>query len=320
MTYAFAVLISRNQEQSQTKNVILSGFLIILTIMIIGSNETSMFILYLVFSFVIMINLIIKKRFDTFLFILLIVATIGSLIVILAPGNQIRTQRIVQEHLYPTNPDYIHNVIHASILSIKTTFRKIIYWLRNLPLIVLFAILYMPVGQKNEYRIFSIHPLISFVIMITLIVASYFPSYWATNYIEARVENISYFIFLLLFFLNIQVINNWLIYRNLVSIRRLPKYIIVIICSLTILWILPFNTIRIAYDDLFSERAYLYNRQLERRYKILDSRNDASCTVRKLDYHPVTIFHGDITSDEKHWINTCTANYFKKKAIRINGN
>lgn len=95
---------------------------------------------------------------------------------------------------------------------------------------------------------------------------------------------------------------------------------ILLIASLTVLFVLPFitdefkNNLQIVYTDIFKGKAKEYKRQFIDRDTYLKkyalSKSDLPCKVSKIKNRPETLLFNDIQEDPNHFINKSIALYY----------
>jgi len=286
-------------ETNEKKYLIISIFFAFL---VIGSNETSMLLINFLIGTIFIFKFVQQKKINYSLLILLIFILIFSIIVIKSPGNTIRASS------YP-NKNQIFYAIYKSILAVKSYLG---IWL---PFIIVFTFIFFDYFGKTinikTSKIFSINPIIVFLVIFSIPFIGFFTGYWSVGRTPPfRTINVIYFYFLIgfiyltfvLFFRLKQNENNFITYSKWV------KY------SLFIMIFIQLgkeNNIRVAYSDLLSGQAYNYDLELRNRYENIQKSKNDILYVPKLTYKPITIFCGDITNDSKDWRNQCYDSYYK---------
>ena len=231
---------------------------------------------------------------------------------IAAPGNAIRSS------LLPNR----YNLSLSISSSFKSAFSYAFDWLRHPP-IFLFTILYIPVGtkishtQKSANPFSNIHPLLSLFLFTSLMIAVSFPYWWSTGNesLPGRVVNVIYLLFLIGWFLTLQICIQFLRTRYNVQFGKLPNYVSLAITIFIAISLMNGN-IKTAYENLLDGRAYRYNKELNKRYETIQHCEVDICDVTALESRPI-IFFDDIAEDEKDWRNKCYSQYFHKKAVRL---
>jgi len=284
----------------------------------VGSNETVMMMIFIVLFFVLLLYYYNKQLYqtkifekDVFLLILFFLAIVFSLIVVFAPGNTIRSS-------------YFPNKHHLS--SFKQSFLITIKYLYNwIPVAIMlsFLIVYIIQAKSMEIKrkIFRIHPLLAFLLVLVIVYSGFFPSFWSMGSPPPlRTINVIFFFFLvgwLYFTLSLK----YFISDNHVFNKPSFVYFFVLIFLSTMIFN-PQNNIRKLYSDWLSGRAHKYDKSLRLRYKKIKKFQEGkklndTLIVPALNNIPKSIFFNDITNDVKNWKNASYAHYWKIKAIKI---
>jgi hypothetical protein len=286
-------------ETNERKYLILS---IIFAFLVIGSNEASMLLISFLIGVIFIFKSIQQKKINFSILILLIFVVIFSAIVINSPGNTIRAS-------YYPNKNQIFYAIYKSILAVKSYLG---IWL---PFIIVFTFIFFDYFNKKieikTSKIFSINPIIVFLIVFSIPFIGFFTGYWSVGRIPPfRTINIIYFYFLigLIYFAFIVFFKLKQNENDFITYSKWVKYLLFIIIFIQLG---QENNIRTAYSDLISGKAYNYDLELRNRYKNIQNSTNEILYVPKLTYTPNTIFCGDITNDSKDWRNQCYDSYFK---------
>lgn len=290
-------------ESNSMRYLLISLFLAVL---IIGSNETSMFIIDYLLVVIFIFKYIQQKKVNYSLLTVLIFAVIFSLIVIKAPGNALRAKEFENNHQIP-------------ITIVKTILLAILYSLKWLPIILISATIYYKhfnTNVKNEsIKIFDLNPMYVFIIICFIPLVGFLPGIWSMGYRPPpRTINVIYFYFLFgmiylafVAFFKIKKINE--IYSNF------SKWNSCLLLSIVAGFIGIDNNIKTVYSDLISGSAYGYNIELKNRYRLIQDNKKDTCYVPKLINKPTTIFFEDITTEPDDWKNGSYSSYFKKEVI-----
>lgn len=289
----------------QNKNIhviIVSLFLFIL----IGFNEIHM-ISSLILSFVIFL---IDKRQQfnnkNFVIYLLIITVLFCVLEVFAPGNSKRGSHAVAQN---------HRFFHSLFSSILQTSRFFLEWLSSTPLLLL-SVLYYYLNEKlsKTHKLFSnsfyLSPLVSSFLLLFIIFFCSFLPYWATGILgQHRTLNIAYFMFIILWFINLTVCYNY--FRNKIGLIKELSFS----ANLTILFLVWSSLVftKNGFDimiDITSGKAIQYNNDMIKRYSLLDSPRD-TIYFKPITNPPKTLFVLDITHDPNYWLNTGYNKYFK---------
>jgi len=331
--YFFALLLRIYRTEEFYKRLLLVFACSCFLIAAIGSNETTMLILLVALGSIFACRFLLARKIDAVLALLLGVAIIASCAVIFAPGNTARATHTVH------HPDLIKAIMVAAFGS----FSMMAQWV-GAPLVLL-TMMFIPVGLqisnhfKKSENYFAIHPLVSAGILLIVTFATFFPAAWARgNLGPPRVQNVGYFIFLLNWFFNIQVIIHHF-NKGEFKFEKLAGRVYPILGLAVFGCIfLQHNNIRLAYSNLVSMRmikaivslqprksalqgtAYFYDIRMRKRYKALQQCQENVCEVKRLKSYPYAIFFEDLQDDEQDWRNRTVASYFNKKAVKLKNN
>jgi hypothetical protein len=187
------------------------------------------------------------------------------------------------------------------------------------------TLLYIPIAVrlsassslfKNH---FYIHPLAALLFLITILYVGFFPAYWAMGYLyQHRTVNVSYFWFLLCWFLSIQIAVSYFMKRGARGLENLPGYFNYLALPVIAIALLTTGNTGAAFYDLLSKEALYYNREMEARYKHIEtdcSSNQAPCLIEPIEHKPPTLFFVDISDKPKDDRNVCFGNYFHLEEV-----
>lgn len=312
----FSLVIPLLQRRVQKNELIYLITGSILCIAIVGSNETSMLILCVIFSTLFAVQLYRTKTFDLRLLVLLTITIAASLIVIAAPGNLIRMAE---------KPDRFQ-LLPSIFGSFKTTLLYLANWI---PMTILIIVLFSPLLIRLAKNIREQHQLqwlsmlnltlIAFL-FLGFLALCFFPSYWSQGgKPPARTVNVIYLLFILgamalstLFFAYLQKTE-----------RPVPKVPVTgnLFLALIIALILGFkpNNIRNVYKDLITGTAYRYQLEMKQRYTLLEN-CQTDCLLPAIQHRPSTLFAYDLAkspSEEIIYYNRDLGYYFGLKSVSI---
>lgn len=285
------------------------GFLFLL----IGSNETVMLLTDMLLFFLAIFYYTRKQKLnikyiksDSFLILLLVFAFVFSLIVFLAPGNDVRLRHLPNKHKLIA--------FYNSYLSAK---QYLIMWLPSFGVFSLLTLSLITKLDFNKEKWFSIHPIFAFIIVLLITYAGFFPAHWSMGVPPpARTINTIYFFFILTW---MYFILSLFSYFKTNTFPQPFKYTLLVIG--VIFFIKP-NNIQTAYQDWLSGDAKKYNQQLENRYKLITEKKAEltekdTLVVSALDKKPKTLFFNDIGEKPDDWRNKSYAKYFEIPNIII---
>lgn len=277
--------------------------LILSMFLTVGFNEILMIIIVLLSLCIYLVYLLnrIKKR--KLVFYLLIASICFGSIVYFAPGN------LTREAFFPDN----HNLINSFIQSIAQSIRFFFDWISSAPIIFI-SILYFKLNRTLSENIplfnksFYLSPVFSFSLLFFIIFIGAFPAYWSTGILgQHRTINTSYFLFLLIWFINLTVVYN----QNLISFEQINKkvqlvFLVIIWCSL----VFTKNGYNL-FQDIRTGDHKKYNDQMVKRYSIIEESSD-TIYFEPIKNRPATLFVLDITDNPKNWQNLGYAIFFNK--------
>jgi hypothetical protein len=315
VTYQLSIILSvfsfsffiKYLETSKKKYLIIS---ILLSFLVIGSNEISMMFINLIFGVVFIYTSIKQQKINYPLSILLIFMVVFTIIVIASPGSAARAST------YPNNQQFFYSIFK----TISAAKRNIGDWL---PTIIIALLIFFEYFNKNislkTPKIFNVKLLIPSIIVFSFPFIGVFPVYYSLKWVPLRSVNLIYFFFLMgLIYLA------FVLYFKLKSENK--EFLLFSKWTKYFLFILIFirlggnNNIRIAYSDLLSGTAYEYDKELRIRYEAIQNNKEEILVVPELTNLPKTIYFEDIKNNSKHWINQCYKSYFKQKEIILKSN
>lgn len=286
----------------------------------VGCNEITMILINALLLTVTIIDYSIHKKLNFYLLWLIIFTLALSVFVFLSPGKVIRETRW-EESL---------QLIPSIIATLRRAISQILFRLIWSPLLI-FSVIALPffirLGNYFVYKktvLFNINPIVAFAWMLFL-PALFFPLHYSLGPNEPNAERVTNIIFLMFIF-------NWF-YFEILIITYLKRNNIVSLHNYkvptTVWWILlmffvflPFrehNSIRTAYEDLFTGKSYKHNKLMGERIEYLKNSDCTDCVLEDIPYYPKTIvyywFYDNGSKD--FWMNQQTAKYFGKKSISI---
>ena len=296
--------------QSKIIHVIILFLFVIITI---GFNEILMISLILIHLGLCFIYFTNNLFFKKLVFYLLITSIIFGCIVFFAPGNKTR------ESFFPNN--------HMLLSSLSSTFAQIIRfsteWISSAPLIFV-SIIYFEINKILSEQLtmfnksFYLKPYMSIFLLFIAIFIGVFPPYWSTGLLgQHRTLNTSYFLFILVWFINLTVLYN----HKLISFE--PFNSKVKVAFSIIIW-LSFIFNKNGYSliqDIRNDDIRKYNDQMIKRYSLIQSKND-TIYFEPIKNRPLSLFVLDITEDPNNWQNFGYNVFFNKpdKKIKLKNN
>jgi hypothetical protein len=311
---------------SERNNIMMPLLMILLAIMIAGSNEINMLFLLELTTIIIAHRFITKRRITGAHFIVWVAVVVASFVVITAPGNYYRMESFSG-----------HSDLAFSVKQSFLAFTKISVDFIHDPAFIIVSMLFiafLPEFRKNKRftEIIRISPFYAIPFSILIIASLYFVAIFSTGLNPAlRIHNSVALIFIFLWFLNIAVLHNFLLNKNKIATLEIPQYLIILLVTgAIILTITRFskepgknivcegNIFRAFYDLYYNANGY--NSEMNNREKIIKkaiNENHKYVEVPALTYIPATIHFIDITEKTGHWINISTARYYGLDSIKI---
>jgi hypothetical protein len=285
--------------------------LVICIILIAGSNETSMIMLTELLTISFIINTSMEKKINKKLLTLLIVSVLTSLIVYMAPGNEIRQMRFPQSH-------NLSQSIEGSFLDLMLFLE---YRIIQSPLLI-FVMMFLPFSYKflksgyAENRVFKLNPLLVMFILLVLLYTGYFISFYLTGEtVLDRTLNVLHTFFFVGIIYIVIVSHNYVMQKFNVGEKGFLKkksYILILL-------ILPFflfkNNITDSWKDVLNGNAQRFDAELKNRYDFIKNSRADTIFVRPVSVIPNSFNFEDITSDQNSFKNYSYSSFFEKNSI-----
>lgn len=290
--------------------------LVILLFVTVGFNEIIMistFLFSLIFFLITHLN---KLRNKGAALLLLLASFAFCCIVYFAPGNSVR------ESYFPDN----HQLFSSLGYSFAQVVRFFFKWISSAPLLLI-SFLYYFLNKKLSSEIgvfknsFYLNKYTSLLLLFLVIFIGVFPAYWSTGILgQHRTVNISYFLFIIMWFINLTVFYN----LSMVEIKEkgsiLKWGMYFLIWSSLVFTKNGYNVL----DDLFSGNAAQYDVQMNTRYSIIaDAKSRGDLETIYFDpiaNKPKSLFVLDITDDPHNWRNRGYAVFFDIPKSKIDLN
>ncbi len=272
----------------------------LLVIVIVGLSETGMLILlFLMLS--ITVKSFINSHGSKWLWLsLLMLATLCTLVVILAPGNAVRNSYFTGQN---------HRLLYSLLISAAQEARFLLKWFSN-PALILGTILFIPFAARLSERCepfksrFNLHPAIGLLLLLGTVYLGFFPAYWSTGLLgQHRSVNLVFFLFLIGWFVNLAMWVSYLKRKLNWQVASLPAYVYAICLLLIPLTLLTTNNTREVIEDLASARAYRYDMQMKQRYSQIEQclkAGQAVCQIETLRDVPTSLTSAYIDKDLSH--------------------
>ena len=287
---------------------------ILLLVLLIATGFSEVITLVLVYFHLAVVFLLYKqkKKIDPAWLLILFACLLFSLVMLLAPGNSVRSSS------YPDN----HNFFHSLILTCMQIFRFGFEWMSSLPLLLcsfLFAGTILSNREKISFlkQEYFLTPWVSVLFHFAILFLCIFPPYWGTNILgQHRTVNIACFFFFLYWFICIGIYTNRYFEKMNLDFLLNKKIrlvaIVLIVCTL----FTTKNGYTLFYDIWYS-RVNIFSAQMNGRFIILSKKEnrEKGMILKPLSEKPKSLFILDLTKDSTDWINSCQAKYFGVPSI-----
>ncbi len=289
--------------------IINTCFASILSILLVGTSETTFLLLAVTIGLITLVNSISLKKIH----INLLVVTLSFFVAIVIPFVSASSNRI-------NNPSSVLTFLKSIIMSLFQYGMSFIGWSG---LIILFIVLlfqeikHLTNFQKNI--IFKANPYLVFYILSLAIITAFFSGFITSGVpLPPRARHTVNFFFILGFsYFLLTLFNNTTIASNLTLNKNLRLILLVIGCSL----LLGSNNNINAIKDLGKKRALLYDTAMQERTKIVSKAPFNSRVVLKplsFKNFPVTICPRDLDRSDIHYVyNYWYSIYWKLDGVTL---
>ena len=302
-----SVTVSNNTGRN--KIFIACGFLTLIAIT--GCSEIAMVLIYTMFLSFLFLKLKAVGKLQYFDFIFLLALIIGSSAVMLAPGNELRSDS------FPLRHDILHSVISTGSELIKISFN----WIFLTPLIPV-TVLVVPIlynSQKQSERLpafMKLNPVYFVLSLLFVVSLCLFAAIWSTGLMPfKRTLNPVSIVFSASFIFISYVIYSKMNFDKarlndtLMKFSYIPVFVILLYVGLMK------NNVRSSFADLLTGTTSVYDRNMKLRYDKIKQSQLEIIEVTGITNIPRTFYFTDITEDKDFELNKWYAQYFKKKAI-----
>jgi hypothetical protein len=302
---ALLFLLGRQLRPAPAGGLLTDGLLVLF---IAGLNETAMALLFYLLAGLVLLSRRATGRWSGSLVALLALTALGAALVVLAPGNAVRSAA------YPGQGQLLFSLAYAGAVALNNSLN----WLTFGPVLV-FTILFVPFAFRMPAWPRSwqqIHPVFTWLFWYGALVCCFFVSYYSKGGpAPPRVQNTMYLVFLVGWFGNILHTVQFLAARGWAMLAW-PRYVVLLLWLLAFVWLWqsPRSHIPTAWSDLVSGRAARYDREMKARYAGLRRSSCQVCPIRAVKNIPATIFFEEIPADTT-WKNRYFSEYFGKKLM-----
>ncbi len=244
------------------------------------------------------------KFYRKHIILLLLVLAVGAAIVIFGPGNYERLKFISNKQPVTLLTVFISNAL---------LYRKIFF----LSDILIINMLLLPFYYYTSLKVnIFIKPGTLILFSVVLLFIFVLPSIIAKTLYTFRIQNVVYYLSLILIFINFVNLAVFLRLKNIVILKYSNKYLLILVAFLSVTYFLQKESvIRTVYSDIISKKIENYsNEMIERENTILNCKND-TVYVMPIQIMPKSIFIDDISTDNTDWRNSVYNSYYKKIII-----
>ena len=295
----------------KTRSIGYIGLAVLLLTMTLGCNEIIVVLMLLITLLTVVVYAVQNKKINRVLLFLFVVTCGLAAIEIFAPGNAVRGSNFKVKNLL------LFSLFKSSQLSLS----YITLWSPFLLLVCFF--LYDEIKEKiagldSKY---FLNPMLLLGLTFIIVYVGIFPGLWSTSGAPpGRTINTTVFFFIISFlYCFISLVYHYSD-KVKVEINTTTKTILGI---LIIFNFLSHNNITVAYKDLFSGKAYKYDKELKARFSELKTTTNTACIIAPLNNFPTTIYNVvdmGLTNDKNNWKNLEVSEYFRKKSIVVKVN
>jgi hypothetical protein len=324
LVLGLVIRLADRQKRSKKYTGLLS-VLLLLVVITIGTNETSM----LAITAIAMLGAVLHLRSAWDVqkpwIIILIISLACFAIVYFSPGNDIRAAG------FPLRHDLLRSINGSLAVGSK------ILWLWISNPVLIFSSLLAPfviaaLFKSSSWRLSGSTFAVSHTMIISLLCCTFimpfllqFPAWWSMGgWPPARTVDTIYFLFLLSWYLMISAVTvRYLLMGKWQSIaqpyRPGTTAVLVLLTVLFTVAVLQSKSYRLARADLL-HHARPYHEYLSDRYGLIEqAMADGQHHLTVPDYqqeHPHSIYFNDILHNQDDWRNDCYAEYFGLEKIK----
>lgn len=292
------------------KGIFQTILLSLISVFIVGSNETLM-VIWLLFLICLLVyeKIVIKKTNYKFIFFIL-VSLLAAWFVFSAPGNEVRAAQ------FEGNKDFFKTVGKSLGFGIWHFFRFL-----SLPMLVSLILLF-PIIKKIQNQVSA--QLYSkearwfmYLVFAGVLFFTFAPAFWAMDSRPARrVLNMTCWLhYLCMISIYCQWVwtcdEKWISRLQFQKLKPVHFFSVIVICY-TLL-----GNFRTVYYDLFSAKALSYHAEMQSRYDLFQKSAGQDVIVSPLKHLPKTIFFDDIIEDPSDWRNHSYAKYFSLNSLTL---
>jgi len=244
-------------------------------------------------------------------------ALIGLYLDVKAPGHTVRQ---VYENPMPAG-----EALTASISQIWSYFKNYTY-ISLVSAVAVFVAAFWNKAKQAEFK-FK-HPWFLFLFSLCVLGASSMPAFYATSYEgPERLQNIVYFSYVLLFFINFIYFSGWLSQRKFISKISFPKIANIAIVSVLIIsffgaLFINFNGSNVEMVVADTKVARQYGEEWDEVWEILNSSYNGHVRVAYPEYFPFTLtqfYDFGKSSEKSSYFDIVFARFTNKMSFAFEG-
>ena len=280
--------------------------------LLIGFNEVMMLLMVVGHIAILLLLRTRREHPPARLWVLLAIALTGAALMILAPGNAVRSDRFPMRH----------QLLHALVMSLAQTGRFLLIWCSS-PVLLGLAGLFILEHERLRERFpplrlaGGLNPWLSLLSIPSVVFLCVFPSYWSTGLLgQYRTLNVACFLALPLVFVALAHLRTRIPAQWSGRYQRKETHLVLLLIIVVGLAITR-NGGR-ATEDLLTGRAERSDHQLWQRYALLErSRPDGIITLPPIVDPPKSLYVLELRSDPTFLQNTDYALWFGWKEVHL---
>ena len=279
---------------------------LLLALMVVGSSEVHMIMLLAIHAVILFLHLRSGARTSAVEWVAIVVVVLGASVMFFAPGNVVRASNFPEKH----------QLLRSLWMSLLQTGRFGLTWISDASLVLL-SLLYLPLSSRLAQRVplfrnsFHLQPLWSSLALGAVIFLCVFPAYWNTGILgQHRTVNVAYCFFLPLWFINLTVWSNR--FPHLTG--RVPVKWTAALLALAAIHMTIGRNSGLAAEDLLTDRAERFDRQLQQRYDLLEharSTQDEPIALPAIKDPAKSLYILELRPDPGDWVNNAYVHYFR---------
>ncbi|MFN3588702.1 MAG: DUF6056 family protein [Spirosomataceae bacterium] len=271
-----------------------------------GSSEVIMLVLDMLIASYVLYQWFIKNQISKDGLILLAITVVTSLIVVAAPGNEIRMQASGSSDFFFS----LTKAINEMIVIVKG------YLFQTPLLLVTSWFLFIYNGKKLSQLIKSTPWYwIGLVWIVAVFIAVFIPIYGYGS-LPGRVMNIIHILFVIGWFLIFVGIKEQMVRRaRTTKIDFTISTVSLFVVIATSIWLRFSPNFNLLVREYRGQIPQKYSSEVQERRVKLENIQWEKVTLKPIQNQSALLFHEDIHDDSTHLWNRCLANYYNKKYI-----